>query len=145
MIRSELARIGIAVTIVTPPCSPNSRYDAHSRRADLILASTFSPLLDPQPFFHDLLSTDQLGAALGRGPWTEPRFLARVRRADALSGPARRAAYRQLEDELLRAAPVAVFGSFYDGHYFSRSVGCRVVQPGVNVIDLGLLCKRSSA
>jgi ABC-type transport system substrate-binding protein len=142
LVRSELARIGISVAIVAPPCSPDSRYDAHSRHADLILASTFSPILDPEPFLSQRLPGDQLGNALGRGLWTDPQFLARVRHADTLTGRARRLEYRQLERQLLEAAPVAVFGSFYDGHYLSPHVGCHIVPPGANVVDLGMLCKR---
>jgi hypothetical protein len=83
-----------------------------------------------------------LGAALGRGLWTQPTFLARVRHVGTFRGAARLSAYRRLEHELLRAAPIAVFGSFYDGHYFSRRVGCRIVPPGVGAVDLGALCKR---
>ena len=130
------------VSIVAPPCSADNRYDAHSRQADLILTSTFSPILDPEAFLSQLLSHGQLGSALGSGLWTEPQFLARVRRAAAFTGSARRATYRRLEQELLRAAPVAAFGSFYDGHYLSPHVGCRIVQEAANVIDLGMLCKR---
>ena len=145
IIRANLARIGISVSIVTPPCSADNRYDAHSRQADLILTSTFSPILDPEAFLSQLLSHGQLGSALGSGLWTEPQFLARVRRAAAFTGSARGAAYRRLEQELLRAAPVAAFGSFYDGHYLSPHVGCRIVQEGANVIDLGMLCKRGTS
>jgi serine/threonine protein kinase/ABC-type transport system substrate-binding protein len=143
LIRTELARIGIAVSIVAPPCGPNSRYDAHSRQADLILASVFNPVLDPERFLAAILSRDNtLGSALGRGLWTQRRFLAHVRRAHALRGTARLDVYRQLERELLRAAPIAVFGSFYEGHYFSRRVGCRIIPLGVGAVDLGALCKR---
>jgi ABC-type transport system substrate-binding protein len=145
LIRSELARIGVAVSIVAPPCSPNSSYDKRSLRADLILATVFSPLRDPQPFFVStvLARNNALGAALGRGLWTEPQFLARVRRAEALRGSARLGAYRQLDRELLDAAPIAVFGSFYEGHYFSRRIGCRIVPAGIGAVDLGALCKKS--
>ena len=34
IIRANLARIGISVSIVAPPCSADNRYDAHSRQAD---------------------------------------------------------------------------------------------------------------
>ena len=144
LIRAELARIGMAVSIVAPPCAPNSRYDAHSRRADLILASVFNPVLDPEPFLATVLLRDNgLGSALGRGLWTQPRFLARVRLAHTLQGTVRLDAYRQLDRDLLRAAPIAVFGSFYEGHYFSPRVGCRIIPPGVGAVDLGALCKRA--
>jgi serine/threonine protein kinase/ABC-type transport system substrate-binding protein len=144
MIRAELARIGMAVSIVAPPCAPNSRYDAHSRKADLILASVFNPVLDPEPFLATVLARNNgLGSALGRGLWTQRGFLARVRLAHALRGTVRLDAYRQLDRDLLRAAPIAVFGSFYEGHYFSPRVGCRIIPRGVGAVDLGALCKKA--
>jgi len=144
LIRAELARIGMAVSIVAPPCAPNSRYDAHSRKADLILASVFNPVLDPEPFLATVLARNNgLGSALGRGLWTRRGFLARVRLAHALRGTVRLDAYRQLDRDLLRAAPIAVFGSFYEGHYFSPRVGCRIIPRGVGAVDLGALCKKS--
>jgi ABC-type transport system substrate-binding protein len=143
LVREQLARIGISVTITQPRCAPEQRYDARSLRADLIMVSVFNPLRDPSAFVEQILRTGTYGAALGRGTWNDQRFLARVRRARALRGDARRAAYRRLEDELLRAAPVAVYGSYYGGGYFSRRVGCRVVPPGVGAVDLGALCKRA--
>ena len=134
----------MAVSIVAPPCAANSRYDGHSRRADLILASVFNPVLDPEPFLATVLARDDsLGSALGRGLWTQRRFLARVRLVHALRGAVRLDAYRQLDRDLLRAAPIAVFGSFYEGHYFSPRVGCRIIPPGVGAVDLGALCKRA--
>jgi len=141
LVRSELARIGIVVTITEPSCASNDRYDTHSAHADLILASVFNVELDPEPFVADVLRAGTLGAALGRGLWTEPSFLARVRRAGALRGNQRRAAYLRLERDLLRAAPVAVYGSYYGGDYFSPKVRCRIVPPGVGALDLGALCK----
>src|SRR5262249_2879977 len=103
LIRAELDRIGIVVSIVTPPCAPDNRYHAYDRRAELILVSGFSPVLDPQAFLSLILSTGSRGAALGGGLWSDPGFLASFGRAQALRGSARRAAYRRLEDELLRA------------------------------------------
>jgi serine/threonine protein kinase/ABC-type oligopeptide transport system substrate-binding subunit len=141
LIRKELARIDIAVSITTPPCKPDSRYDRHSRRADLVLASTFSPVPDPDQFFSALLSKQVLGGALGRGLWTTPSFVRRLRSAKVLRGSARVSAYRQLEDDVLRAAPVIAFGSFYAGHYFSPHVGCRILPVGADAFDLGALCK----
>jgi ABC-type transport system substrate-binding protein len=144
LIRAELARIGMAVSIVAPPCAPNSRYDENSRRADLILASVFNPVLDPEPFLATVLARDNLlGSALGRGLWTQRSFQARVRGADMLRGTVRLHVYRQLDRDLLGAAPIAVFGSFYEGHYFSPRVGCRIIPSGVGAVDLGALCKKS--
>jgi hypothetical protein len=89
-----------------------------------------------------VLQRGSLGSALGSGLWTRPSFLARVRRASGRRGDARRTEFLGLEHDLLLAAPVAVYGSYYGGDYFSPRVRCRVVPPGVGAIDLGLLCKR---
>jgi ABC-type transport system substrate-binding protein len=144
VIRSELAQIGIAVSIIAPPCAPDSRYDANSRQADLILAATFAPVAEPEPYVSALLSHDALGAALGPGLWNDPRLLARVKRAHELPQPAHDAAFHRLEHDLLLAAPVAVYGSWYDADYFAPRIGCRIRPPGVGAIDLAALCTRSS-
>jgi ABC-type transport system substrate-binding protein len=142
LIRRQLARIGIAVSITSPSCSADNRYDANSRRADLVLGSFYNPVLDPEPFVSTVVFTDMRGAALGRGPWSDPAFRARVRRAHALQGAARVAGFRRIEDDLLRALPIVVYG-YWDGTvgYFSPHVGCRIIPPGVGVIDLAALCK----
>jgi ABC-type transport system substrate-binding protein len=144
VIRSELAKIGIGVSIVAPPCAPDIRYDANSRKADLILAATFAPVAEPEQYVSVLLSHDVLGAALGTGLWTDPRFLARVKQAHELPQPAHDAAFHRLEHDLLRAAPVAVYGSWYDADYFAPRIGCRIRPRGVGAIDLAALCTRPS-
>jgi ABC-type transport system substrate-binding protein/tRNA A-37 threonylcarbamoyl transferase component Bud32 len=144
-IRTQLARIGLVVSISAPRCGPNGRYDRNSRRAELVLASVFSPILDPAQFFDAVMPGRVLGNALGKGLWTDPGFVARLQRAKALGGRARIVAFRRLERELLRAAPLAVYGIWNDGSlgYFSPRVGCKIVPGGVQVVDLGALCKRS--
>jgi ABC-type transport system substrate-binding protein len=142
LIRRQLARIGIAVTITNPSCAADNRHDANSRRADLVLASSYFPLLDPEQFVSTVVFTDFLGGALGPGLWSEPAFRRRVRRAHALQGAARVAAFRGIEHDLLRAVPLVVYG-YWDGTlgYFSSRVGCRIFPPGAGVLDLGMLCK----
>jgi ABC-type transport system substrate-binding protein len=143
-IRAQLARIGIIVSITAPRCGPNNEYDRNSKRADLILVSLFSPILDPAQFVDAVMPGRELGGALGRGLWTDPRFLARLRRAKAATGEARATAFRHIERELLRAAPLAVYGRWYDGGlgYFSPHIGCKIVPGGIHVVDLAALCKR---
>jgi ABC-type transport system substrate-binding protein/tRNA A-37 threonylcarbamoyl transferase component Bud32 len=82
--------------------------------------------------------------ALGQGLWTDPQFLARLQRAKAATGETRATAFRQIERELLRAAPLAVYGTWHDGGlgYFSPHIGCKIVPGGIQVVDLGALCKR---
>jgi hypothetical protein len=142
MIRRQLARIGIAVSITNPSCAADNRHDRNSRQADLVLASTYDTLLDPERFISTVVFSNFRGSALGRGLWTDPGFRARIRRAHALQGTARGVAFRQIEDDLLHAVPIVVYGH-WDGTigYFSHRVGCRIVPPGLGVIDLGALCK----
>jgi ABC-type transport system substrate-binding protein len=143
-IRAQLARIGIVVAITSPPCGSKNLYDRNSRRADLILVSIFSPILDPAQFVDAVMPGPVLGGALGRGLWTNPRFISRLQRANAATGEARVTAFRQIERELLRAAPLAVYGNWYDGQlgYFSPHIGCKIVPGGNHVVDLAALCKR---
>jgi ABC-type transport system substrate-binding protein/predicted Ser/Thr protein kinase len=141
LVRQQLARIGIDVTVTSPPCGPEQSYDANAKRADLIMVSTFDPLLDPRSFIDLTTSFGSNGSALGPGPWSSPSFLARVSHARVLRGAARTKAYRSIENDLLRAAPIIPYGSFYNGDYFAKQVGCKVVPPGVGVIDLTALCK----
>jgi hypothetical protein len=61
-----------------------------------------------------------------------------------LRGPTRSRVYVRLVDELARAAPFAVFGSFIWSEYFSPKIGCRVFQTEYGSVDLGALCKSSS-
>jgi hypothetical protein len=62
-----------------------------------------------------------------------------------LRGPERLAAYRRLEEDLVRGpAPFAAFGAFVGAEYMSNRIGCRLVQGAYNVIDLGALCLRRS-
>jgi ABC-type transport system substrate-binding protein/tRNA A-37 threonylcarbamoyl transferase component Bud32 len=141
-IRRQLARIGIDVTITSPPCNADDRHDANSRRADLILASDYDQVLDPEGFIASTVETDYHRGLLGQGLWTGRGFRAELRRAHALRGAARLAAFRQIELELLRAAPIAVYGNWdFTVGYFSPQVGCRIIPPGIGAIDLGALCK----
>ena len=143
LIRRQLARIGIDVTITSPPCNSNDRHDRNSRRADLILASQYEPVLDPEGFISSTVESSFHHGLLGRGLWTTPRFQAQLRRAHALRGAARVAAFGRIGLALLRAAPIAVYGQ-WDGTvgYFSPHVGCRIIPPGVGAVDLGALCKK---
>jgi hypothetical protein len=58
-----------------------------------------------------------------------------------LRGTARTAAYASLENELMREAPLAVYGNFVSVEYFSPKVSCKVFQTEYSVVDLGALCK----
>jgi ABC-type oligopeptide transport system substrate-binding subunit/tRNA A-37 threonylcarbamoyl transferase component Bud32 len=144
IVSSDLRRIGITVRIDQAEQCPD-RYDAQSRRADLILVNgLFSEERDPQPFLDRVvLARDgHFGSALGRGAWTSPRFRHELQRARLLRGNARAVAYRRIVGQLMHAAPFAVYGSFVWSEYFSPKVGCKVFQGEYGFVDLGALCKR---
>jgi hypothetical protein len=116
------------------------------KRADMVLLSGLqSEERDPGPFLDQaLMRGEAFGSALGRGLWTTARFRDRLARAAVLRGPTRSRVYVRLVDELTRAAPFAVFGSFIWSEYFSPKIGCRVFQAAYGIVDLGALCKSSS-
>jgi ABC-type transport system substrate-binding protein len=144
IVSANLARIGVKVTIDDAPSCPG-HYDPRARRADLILVNgLMSEERDPQPFLQQSLARDgRFGSALGRGPWTSTRFRRDLARARLLRGRARVAAYRRLVDELMRAAPFAVYGSWVWSEYFSPHVGCKVFQGEYGFVDVGRLCRRN--
>jgi ABC-type transport system substrate-binding protein/tRNA A-37 threonylcarbamoyl transferase component Bud32 len=143
IVSSNLRRIGIVVAIDQAQSCPD-HYDARSRSADLILFSALqNEERDPQPFLEQSLARDgRFGSALGRGLWTSSRFRRELERARPLRGTARTAADRRLLDELMRAAPFAVYGSWVWSEYFSPKVDCRVFQGEYGFVDIGTLCKR---
>jgi hypothetical protein len=89
------------------------------------------------------LDESVFGSPLGPGPWRAAGFQSELRQANALRGRQRLAGYRRIEAQLLRMAPLAVFGSFAWGDYVSPKVGCRLQQAEFGFLDLGALCKPS--
>ena len=138
IVRSDLARIGISASV-----TPLQQCPGEYKRADLgfttIQASELE--LDPAPLVDSVLDDSALGSPLGPGPWRAPRFRSEVQSATALRGQQRAAAYRRIEAQLMRMAPLAVFGSFVWSEYVSPNVGCRVHQGEFGFLDLGELCK----
>jgi ABC-type oligopeptide transport system substrate-binding subunit len=142
IVRSDLARIGIALSIDEAQSCPQN-YDAQSRKADLILFSGLrGDERDPTPFLDRALARDgSFGSALGHGVWTTQAFRSELERIRPLSGEARTVAYRKVVAALMRAAPFAVYGSWAWSEYFSPRVGCKVFQAEYGFVDLGALCK----
>ncbi|MFL5928922.1 MAG: ABC transporter substrate-binding protein, partial [Gaiellaceae bacterium] len=142
IVKANLARIGINVTVVrTDECAP--RYDAASRRADLLLVTNFgSDVPDPLAFLGPALAHGTYGSALGPGPWNDTSFRRRLEAARSLRGPARTTAYVRLERDLMRAAPFAVYGSFSFGQYVSPRIACETRTAAGELLDLVALCAR---
>ena len=134
--QSDLARIGMTASVVESPQCPG-QY----KRADLFFVTIGANELDPAQFVDQALGSSVYGSPLGPGPWHAARFRGELERARALRGEARLAVYRRIEAQLMRMAPMAVFGSFVWAEYLSPKVGCRVQQAEFGFLDLGELCK----
>jgi hypothetical protein len=104
----------------------------------------YSPEPDPAPFLRQALAERPYGVALGPGPWIDRSFRRRLERANQLSGNARVEALTRLERELMRTAPIAVFGNRVQPDYFSTRVGCKVFQDAYRFVDLAALCVHKS-
>jgi len=148
-VRSNLAAIRIGVKVVRSDQCPTGETRARDRKAgqaDLLLAvssTLLSDVRDPAPFLDDALSSSVFGSKPPPGPWNKPAFRRRLRHAYSLRGDARREAYRHVDDELMRMAPFAVFGSWLWSEYISPKVGCKLFQAEYGFLDLGALCKRT--
>jgi hypothetical protein len=145
VVRSDLARIGIEVSIVRSDACDPSAEAAEFGHADMVITTTlqrFPPERDPAPFVEDALGASLWGSPLGPGPWNAPSFIKRLEQARPLRGPARVAAYARLNTQLMRMAPLVVYGSYLYDEYFSPRVGCKLFQAYYLEADLGALCAR---
>jgi tRNA A-37 threonylcarbamoyl transferase component Bud32 len=138
IVRSDLARIGMSASVVQAPQCPG-RFE----HADLSFVTLGSNQLDAGVFVGVGLTTGVFGAPLGPGPWNSRTFRVQLERARVLRGQARTVAFREIEDELMRMAPLAVYGSWVWAEYLSPKVGCNVFQAEYGFVDLGALCKKS--
>ena len=142
-VRANLRPIGIHVVIVQS-LGCLSGPDPKARTADLFLVTRSTQLLDPEPFLQAAIGNHRtFGAARLPTTWTDRVYRNRLAAAALLTGDARLAALRQIEDDMLRkAAPYAAFGSFTSGEYLSARSSCRVIQGAYGVVDLAALCVR---
>ena len=147
IVRTELARIGIDVSILrSDTCDPSAEA-AEFEHADMVITTNlqrFPPERDPAPFVEDAIAASLWGSPVGPGPWNDPAFTKRLERARALRGAARVAAYTRLDTELMRMAPLVVYGAFLYDEYFAPRVGCRLFQSFYLEADLGALCVRKA-
>ena len=143
-VRANLRPIGIHVVIVQS-LGCLSGPDPKAKTADLVLATRATQVLDPEPFLQAAIGNHRtFGAARSPTTWTDRVYRNRLAAAALLTGNARLAALRKIEDDMSRkAAPYAAFGSFSSGEYLSARSSCRVIQGAYGVIDLAALCVRS--
>jgi ABC-type transport system substrate-binding protein len=146
ILRSNLAKLGIAVEIRTPRACDRDTVAAAFRHADLIIGTNLwrgPPDRDPAAFFDDAFHGGWQGAPLGPGPWYGAAFQQRLGTARGMTGTARVLAYRRLDDELARQAPLLVYGAYQYAEYFSARIGCKRFQAFYKFVDLGALCLRA--
>ncbi len=142
-LRSNLAKIGIAVRIFQFRGCDQKAVLAAFRKADMIIGTSLQCSAcerDPVPFFTGVLEHGLWGASLPPGPWNAPAFRKQLEQAAPLRGRARVDAYTRLDDEFTRYAPVAVYGSFLYSEYFGAQVSCKRFPPFRQGVDLGSLC-----
>jgi ABC-type oligopeptide transport system substrate-binding subunit len=142
-VRANLRPIGLHVVIVQS-LGCLSGPDPKAKTADLLLITWSTQLLDPEPFLQAATGNHRsFGAAEQPTTWIDRAYRNRVAAAALLTGNARLAAMREIEDDMLRtAAPYAAYGSFTSGEYLSPRSSCRVVQGAYGVVDLAALCVR---
>jgi hypothetical protein len=135
--RADLSHIRIGSSVTQSPDCPG-----RAAQADLMVGFPIGDdELDPGTFIDQALYSSVYGSPLGPGPWESKAFRSRLQRAHALRGAARLAAFRRVDDQLMRMAPLAVFGDWVWAEYLSPKVGCRIFQGEYGFVDLGALCK----
>lgn len=141
IIRNNLKPLGIRVAI-TQSLGCLNGPDPKATGADMALVTRATLELDPAPFMRGIGGdSTAFGPGTGFSGYADPRFRARLAKADALQGEARLRAYQLLEEDLnRRVAPYASFGAFVAPEYLSARVRCILVQGAYHVVDLGALC-----
>jgi serine/threonine-protein kinase len=139
IIRSNLARIGIDVEIEKSLGCLNGPETRKLAAADIQSITIGDNWGDPAGTVRAVLEGPFGGAVKY---WNEPVLAGRIERAGRLRGRARIAEFATLDEALLRAAPVAVFGVLSAPEYFSPRVGCKLFHATYRFVDLGALCIR---
>ena len=137
----------MAVRIVSDNACDPTAVAATFRKADMLIGASFiGPLArDPALFISGVLQHGGLGQGpLPPGPWFAAPFQMQLARAAPLLGRARVDAYKRLDDELLRDAPVVVYGSFLYTEYFGPRLGCLRFPAWRQGVDLGSLCVKGA-
>ncbi len=140
LLRAQLARIGITVRPL-PSLDCTLGRDPLVDRAELMLISPASPIVDPAPFVETALGHEQGMGPLPQGWFRDAALERAAAAARPLRGDARIAAYAELQQRLLEdAVPFAGLGSWTAPEYVSPRLGCRVFQGAYNFLDLGAVC-----
>jgi peptide/nickel transport system substrate-binding protein len=141
VLQANLRQIGLNMDIRL--CRHCPIEPVRGEPVDLRLEAWHMDYLDPYGFIQLVDgATIRPRQSVNLAYFNDPAYNRRIRRARALVGPARRAAFNALDRDLMRnAAPVAVYGTPNDRHYVSARTGCYHHQP-VYGLDLPAICLR---
>jgi ABC-type oligopeptide transport system substrate-binding subunit len=145
IVQRDLARIGIDVTVERLPLGPLFARQSERNDWDIGWFSWGPDYPDASGVLNLLFSGDHLPSSGGVNisRFNDPRYNRRLAAAAALKGPARYAAYAQLDADLTgRAAPMIPFGIALSQDLFSSRMGCQIFQP-IYQMDLAALCVKS--
>jgi ABC-type oligopeptide transport system substrate-binding subunit len=139
VVRASLAEAGIEVEIKVM-FDPYAAADSDDPHIDLLVSGWLPDAADPQTIISPLLDP---AAPESHGWFTDPVWVARIRRAAATAGPERIAAYRELDADLQQGpVPLVPLASTSRlPQLVSARVGCTSFLPQYNgVVDLTQLC-----
>lgn len=143
LIRDELAQIGLGVDIHSfPRAQQIVRVATLGEPFDISIDGWIDDYLDPSDTLNNFFDGTTIGPAnnLDTSYFNDPATNARLQADEQLSGPARYAAYGQLDVDLAQnQAPLATLGSFNARDFFSARIGCQTYNPAYGM-DLSELC-----
>ncbi len=143
IVKANLRRIGIDVTIRTHGDTHFSRIARRDEPFDLAIAGWQSDFPDPMDYLHQLdgrtIGPDR---NVNYAYFDDPGFNARLDAAEALPSPARELALGRLAHRVARrSAPWAAVGNGRHHDFFSARIGCHPYNP-IYGVSLGSLCVR---
>jgi peptide/nickel transport system substrate-binding protein len=126
VVKQNLARIGLDVTVKAFEVGTMYRKTAERSGWDLAISGWFPEFLDPYDFLNLLFDGQYIGGvATNVSRFNDPVFNRRLRSAARLTGQARLQAYAALERDLMREeAPIAPYGLRNRVVFVSSSLGC---------------------
>jgi ABC-type transport system substrate-binding protein len=144
LVRDELAQIGLGVDIHAFPRGEQITRES-TRGEPFDIAGNegwIDDYLDPADTLNNLFDGTTIGPVnnLDISYLNDPAINARLQAAELLTGPARYAAYGQLDVDLAQNyAPLATLGTYNARDFFSVRIGCQTYNPAYGM-DLAELC-----
>jgi peptide/nickel transport system substrate-binding protein len=144
LIQAQLKPIGIDVEIRKYAFGVlTSKIGVRDEPYDLVLIGWFADYADPYDFINVLMDGRTIAPNnnVNNARFNDPRFNARMDKAQLLIGPSRYATYGKLDVDIMRiAAPWAPFNNTNVREFVSSRVGCYLYQPVFAGMDLATGC-----